>query len=43
MKLSEILLEGLGIPLQNKCNITIINDNGDEIPIECEIPTTDFY
>ncbi len=31
MKLSEILLENLGIPFQNKCHLTIINGNGDEI------------
>ena len=41
MKLNEILLESLGIPFQNKCNITIINDNGDEIPVECEVPSTE--
>ena len=41
MKLNEILLESLGIPFQNKCNITIINDNGDEIPVECESPSTE--
>ena len=41
MKLNEILLESLGIPFKNKCEITIINGNDEEIPIECEIPSTE--
>ena len=40
MKLSEILLENLGIPFQNKCHLTIINGNGDEIPVDCEVAAT---
>ena len=40
MKLMEILLENLRAPLQNKCNITIINNNGEEINVNCEVPTT---
>ena len=40
MKLNEILLECLGIPFENKCNIIIINSNGEEINVDCEIPTT---
>ena len=40
MKLSEILLENLGIPFQNKCHLTIINGNGDEIPVDCEVAST---
>ena len=40
MKLNEILLECLGIPFENKGNILIINSNGKEINVDCEIPTT---
>ena len=40
MKLNEILLESLGIPFQNKCNLTIINGNGDEIPVDSEVAST---
>jgi len=40
MKLNEILLESLGIPFPNKCQITIINDNGDEVFVNCEMPST---
>ena len=40
MKLNEILLESLGIPFENKCNLTIINGDGKEIVIDCEVPTT---
>jgi uncharacterized membrane protein (UPF0127 family) len=41
MKLMEILLENLGIPFQNKCNITIINSNREEINVNCEVPATE--
>tara|TARA_R110002110_G_scaffold408006_1_gene629317 strand:- start:393 stop:794 length:402 start_codon:yes stop_codon:yes gene_type:complete len=40
MKLNKILLESLGIPFKNKCELTIINTIGEEIVVECEIPTT---
>ena len=40
MKLNEILLESLGIPFPNKCNITIINGGGEEINVNCEIPSS---
>ena len=41
MKLNEILLESLGIPFQNTSNITIINGAGEEIVVNCEIPSTE--
>jgi len=41
MKINEILLETLGIPFPNRRTVTIINDLGEEIRVECEIPTTD--
>jgi len=41
MKLNEILLESLGIPFHNKCNITIINADGEEISINCETPSNE--
>lgn len=41
MKLNEILLETLGIPFTVRDTITIINDMGEEVRVECEIPTTE--
>ena len=41
MELNKILLESLGIPFQNTTNITIINGAGEEIVINCEIPSTE--
>ncbi len=41
MKLNEILLESLGIPFPNKCNITIINADGEEINVNCETPSNE--
>ena len=40
MKLTEILMECLGIPFPTQCRVQIINQNGDEINVDCEIPTT---
>ena len=40
MKLNDILMETLGIPFTTRCTITIINDMGEEIPVECETPIT---
>jgi len=40
MKLTEILMECLGIPFQTQCRVKIINQNGDEINVDCEMPTT---
>ena len=40
MKLNELLLENLGIPFPNRCNITIINGKGKEINVNCEVPTS---
>ncbi len=41
MKLSDVLLESLGIPFPNKHNLTIINSDGEEIKVDCEIPSTE--
>ena len=40
MKLNKLLLENLGIPFPNRCNITIINGKGEEINVNCEVPTS---
>jgi len=40
MKLTEILMESLGIPFPTHCEIIIINGSGEEISVDCEIPIT---
>jgi len=40
MKLNDILMETLGIPFTNRCSLTIINDMGEEITVDSEIPIT---
>ena len=40
MKFLDILSENTNISFKNKCNITIINSEGEEITIDCEIPKT---
>ncbi len=41
MKLLDIISEDTQIPFKNKCLITITNNNGEEIDVECEVPTTE--
>ena len=41
MKLLDILLENVEVPFKEKCIINIINDDGNPITVDCEIPTTD--
>jgi uncharacterized membrane protein (UPF0127 family) len=41
MKLLDIISEDTQIPFKSKCQITITNVNGEEINIDCEIPTTE--
>ena len=33
-------MECLGIPFPSKCDVQIINQNGEEITVDCEMPTT---
>lgn len=43
MKLLDILREGIGIvpyPFKNKKNIKIINGNGEEVLVDCELAQT---
>jgi hypothetical protein len=41
MKLLDIISEDTQIPFKNKCLITITNNNGEEIDVECEVPSTE--
>jgi len=40
MKLLKILTESISIPFKKKCIVTIHNNDGEEINVNCEIPTT---
>jgi len=41
MKLLDILLENVEVPFKKKCTINILNDDGDTITVDCEIPYTE--
>lgn len=41
MKLLDLILENVEIPFKQKCELTIINSNGDEINVKCEIPSSE--
>jgi hypothetical protein len=41
MKLLNILLENVEIPFKKKCVIEITNNDGENISIDCEVPTTE--
>lgn len=40
MKLLKILTESITIPFKKKCIVTIHNNEGKKINVNCEIPTT---
>ena len=41
MKLLDLLLETVSVPFKESCVLTITNSDGEEIVVNCEIPTTD--
>lgn len=41
MKLLDILTENVKVPFNEKCTISILNVNGEEIVVNCEVPTTE--
>jgi uncharacterized membrane protein (UPF0127 family) len=41
MKFIDILFENNQITFQKKCEITIINDFGESVIIDCEVPSTE--
>lgn len=41
MKLLDLLLETVTIPFKNKRELTIVNDDGENIIVNCEIPVSE--
>jgi hypothetical protein len=41
MKLLNLLLEDVEIPFEGECQITIVNTDGDNITVDCEVPISD--
>lgn len=41
MKLLDLILENVTIPFKHKCEITIVNNDGENIVVDCEVPTTE--
>lgn len=41
MKLLDLLLETVSVPFKESCVLTITNSDGEEIVVNCEVPTTD--
>jgi uncharacterized membrane protein (UPF0127 family) len=41
MKLLDLLLENVEIPFKKSCTLTITNSNGEEITVDCEVPSNE--
>jgi len=41
MKLLDLLLENVTVPFKESCVLTITNSNGEEVIVNCEVPSTD--
>lgn len=41
MKFINLILENVEIPFEAKCKLTIVNSEGNNIQVNCEIPTTE--
>jgi uncharacterized membrane protein (UPF0127 family) len=41
MKLLDLLLENVSIPFKESCVLTITNSDGEEVVVNCEVPSTD--
>jgi len=41
MKLLDLLLENVSVPFKESCVLTITNSDGDEVVVNCEVPSTD--
>jgi len=41
MKLLDLLLENVSVPFKESCVLTITNSDGEEIVVNCEVPSTD--
>ena len=41
MKLLDLLLENVSLPFKERCVLTITNSDGEEVVVNCEVPSTD--
>ena len=41
MKLLDLLLETVSVPFKESCVLTITNSDGEEVVVNCEVPSTD--
>ena len=41
MKLLDLLLENVSVPFKESCVLTITNSDGEEVVVNCEVPSTD--
>jgi len=41
MKLLDLLLESVSVPFKESCVLIITNSDGEEVVVNCEVPTTD--
>jgi len=41
MKLLDLLLENVSVPFKESCVVTITNSDGEEVVVNCEVPSTD--
>jgi uncharacterized protein len=41
MKLLDLLLESVSVPFKKSCVLIITNSDGEEVVVNCEVPTTD--
>ena len=41
MKLFDLLLENVSVPFKDSCVLTITNSDGEEVVVNCEVPSTD--
>ena len=41
MKLLDLLIENVSVPFKESCVLTITNSDGEEVVVNCEVPSTD--
>jgi hypothetical protein len=41
MKLLDLLLENVSVPFKESCVLRITNSDGEEVVVNCEVPSTD--
>ena len=41
MKLLDLVLKNVSVPFKESCVLTITNCGGEEVVVDCEVPSTD--